>query len=196
MGDSLWTQERKLTNRVVRVLSSEECGSIRFRLDNISIQTFMYRHVASAIGDSLSVRIVGSNSYDDATDTINLESADVSSDAIVHEATHAVIDCTNSGVGVSVGTHEASAYLAEAIYALNCDRFAQFDYRPMSAPIHRLAEAVRAFNRNNRSGLFRCPTPQVEEIKQILAHSPLRQNFDRVYQQNGFHRGRSGRYYY
>src|SRR2546423_8403338 len=110
----------RLRSRAENVLSSPACRAVRFRLDNVAIQTFMYSTIANAIReDRVHMRIGRSRHYDHLTNTIWLDTADVPPYVIVHEATHAVLDATHVGQNITVGTHEAAAYLAETVYALN-----------------------------------------------------------------------------
>jgi hypothetical protein len=106
----------RLRARAATILSSSTCQKIRFKLDNIAIQTFMYSYVAGLIRDDhVHINIGSGNGYEYESNTITYESVDVSPKAIVHEATHAVIDATNPDKYVTKGTHEAAAYLAESV---------------------------------------------------------------------------------
>src|SRR6478735_6077685 len=113
--------ERRLMQKVDRTLKSKECFAIRFRLDNIGIQTYMYMYIVQAIRENrIHLEIGDGDHYDDTTNphTLTLGSADVPARTIVHEATHAVIDATHKGQKLSRGSNEVAAFLAESIYGL------------------------------------------------------------------------------
>ena len=88
---------QKLLRKVVRILKSNECLAIRFKLENISIHTYTYMYIGSVMleGRLIRVKVGDGNHYDNTTNpqTLILDSADPPARTIVHEGTHAVIDC-------------------------------------------------------------------------------------------------------
>jgi hypothetical protein len=192
MSDAI--DDEKLRWRMSRILHSKECRAIRFKLDNVTIQTYMYAYIGDAITDRL-VQIntaTSGHAYDHLSNTIFVDSHSVAPAVIVHEATHAVIDATHQGKSISVGTHEASAYLAETLYSMACgDDDASVDVPHLDRPLMLLARQVNAFNASHPSGSFVCPDSDVMYIKAIIKSSGLRSNVDRVDTMNGI--GQNGR---
>jgi hypothetical protein len=192
MSDAI--DDEKLRWRMSRVLHSKECRAIRFKLDNVVIQTYMYAYIGDAITDRL-VNINPNSSghaYDPKSNTIIVDSHDVAPAVIVHEATHAVIDATHQGKNISVGTHEAAAYLAETLYSMYChDDDASVDVPHLDRPLILLARKVNSFNASHPSGSFLCPDSDVLYIKAIIRSSGLRSNVDRVDTMDGI--GKNGR---
>ncbi len=146
----------------------------------------MYSYVAGLVRDDhVHINIGSGNGYDYVSNTITYNSVDVSPKAIVHEATHAVIDATNPGKEVTKGTHEAAAYLAESVYALLCGDQPETDVKNLTQPVADLARKVMAFNKSNASGLFACPLSDTEYIKKVLASSQLAGDQGRADKQDG-----------
>ena len=109
----------QLHSRVLNVIRTKECLQIRFRIGNVAIERYMYLYLAGAIqDDKVTVCVGDGHSYNDSSNTIMLNSSDADRVAIVHEATHAVIDGTHRGTTITRGNHEAAAYLAEALFSL------------------------------------------------------------------------------
>ncbi len=192
MSDAI--DDEKLRWRMSRVLHSRECRAIRFKLDNVAIQTYMYAYIGDAITDHV-VNVNANASgrgYDHRSNTITFTSHDIFPAAIVHEATHAIIDATHQGKNISKGTHEAAAYLAETLYSMNCgDDDASVDVPHLDAPLAQLANKVNAYNARHPSGLYVCPGSDVIYIKAILQSSALRMDVNRMDTMDGI--GKNGR---
>lgn len=165
-----------LLGKIERTLKSRECFAIRFQLENIGIQTFMYSFIAQAIlDDRIHATIGDGNHYDDTTNphTLTLLTADPPGHTIVHEATHAVIDATHKGRKISRGANEAAAFLAEAIYAMYTGESMGGDYPTYFAPpFYRMAAQIHEFNLSHRSGLFVCPQADVANLKTLIGTLP------------------------
>lgn len=163
--------------KVQRTLRSKECFAIRFQLDNIRIQTYMYSYIVQAIvANQIRVRVGDGNHYDDRTNphTLTLESGDPPSRTIVHEATHAVIDATHKGQKHSRGANEAAAFLAEAIYGLYTgESMGQEFPGHFARTLYQLAEKVHSFNSSHRSGLFVCLREDVMYLKTLIGALPF-----------------------
>jgi hypothetical protein len=189
MSDSQWTQERKLTNRIVDVLKWTQCASIRFKLELVGIQSFMYLHTSNAVREGAITVQVNPNSspyFDPDARLMSLPKADPEPNVIVHEATHALILTTHVGKVLSVITHEAAAYLAEAVFSMNLGNKPQLGHLPgVYNAAYRLAALVKYHNDRNSSGMFECPAGLVGELKDALRKSPLRQGWDDRYWQGG-----------
>lgn len=178
--------KRQLRSRMARVLRSKACFAIRFRLDNVGIQTYMYSYIADAIVDNrVHVEIGDGHHYDYHPNTITFDSLDVEPATIVHEATHAVIDATHSGKNITNGAHEASAYLAEALYDMNVDDDINVDIPHLARPLYLLARQVKAFNASHASGLFVCPQSDTLYIKAILNGARGANDVNRVDRMDG-----------
>lgn len=189
MSDSEWTQERKLTNRIVDVLHWKQCTSIRFQLEMVTIQSFMYLHIANAVREgSITVKIDPARvpHYDPDAAVISMPKADVEPYVIVHEATHAVIFTTHREMVLNIVTHEAAAYLAEAVFSMNFGNKPRFEYLPGVYDVAwRLAGMVKFHNDRSAGGLFECPLGLVWGLKDALRHSGLGQLWDARWWQGG-----------
>jgi hypothetical protein len=184
---------KQLRLRVGHVLKSPECLEIRFKMGDILIQRFMYTYIAQAImDDTVHLDIDDGNGYDHECNTITYDSLDVGPAAIVHEATHALINATNVGKTITKGMHEAAAYLAEALWALNAGRDVSVDVPHMDRPLRRLARSIQEFNPSNVSGSYVCPPAEVAYLQAVLASSALGMEINRADRQPGIGDGPSG----
>src|SRR5262245_58906317 len=112
----------RMRARVGRLLKSQACLEIRFKISTICIQRFMYTYIGQGVIDDLiHIDLDNNPVYDPDTRTLGVES-DAKDSTIVHEATHAIINATNPGQVFTKGVHEAAGYLAEAVWAINADR--------------------------------------------------------------------------
>jgi hypothetical protein len=169
----------QLRSRVLSVLRTKECLQIRFRIGDVHIERFMYLYLAGAITDNHVQLTVGDgHNYDDTTNTITYDSDSPDRPTIVHEATHAVIDGTHKGKIITKGNHEAAAYLAEALFSLYSgdDDNVNYSVPHLAPPLFDLARRVQAFNEQNPSGLFRCPTGDLMELVAIMSAAPYAGN--------------------
>ena len=177
-----------LGTRVKSILRSATCFSICFRLDNIAIQTHMYSAIAGEVElGGIHLKIDG-RGYDPTSDTLTMDTDDPEPAVVVHEATHAAIDAYHLGLNVTLGTHEAPAYLGETLYWKYGGQRTSIDVMALARPLSLLADKVKFFNDAHRSGLFTCLQGDVVEIQQILKFSALRMSIDRVYRMNGLSR--------
>jgi hypothetical protein len=124
--------------------------------------------------------------FDPDTRVMSLPKADPEPNVIVHEATHAVIFTTHVGKVLNVVTHEAAAYLAEAVFSMNLGNKPQFGYLPGVYNVaSKLAALVKFHNDRNASGMCECPLGLVWAMKDALRDTPLRQPWDDRYWQGG-----------
>lgn len=184
---------RNLRARADSILRKPACNSIRFRLDNVTLHTFMYGYIGHAIAnDRVHIRIDGNrgDSYDPGNDTITFGSTDIPDYTIVHEATHAIIDATHSGKTVTVAAGEAVAYVAESLYALNAGHTSHtIDDPRLMRTAYTIARQIRAFNASQSTGVFTVAAGDVTQIKSDLAGSGLRQAFSHGFVQDGIYEG-------
>jgi hypothetical protein len=119
------------------------------------------------------VELGSGNGYDPDSDppAIHWESVKVAPKAIVHEATHAVINATHVGAAITKATHEAAAYLAESMFELLSGRDPETDVARLTGPVTRLAQSAISFNESNPTPTFTCPPSDTTLIKSILAAS-------------------------
>jgi hypothetical protein len=160
--------------RAKSILSSMTCSKIRFRLEIVHIQRHMYAYIGGAIVDRrVPVELGGGNGYDPDSDppAIHWESVKVAPKAIVHEATHAVINATHVGAFITKATHEAAAYLAESMFELLSGQDPETDVNHLTGPVTRLAQSAISFHESNPSATFTCPVSDTSLIKSILAAS-------------------------
>jgi len=169
----------KLKARMTNILKSQACRQIRFKLDGIHIQTFMYGYIAGRI-DTGHVRVqIGNADYGDIdrdrhTWIVTLSSANAAPKTIVHECTHALIWATNAGVTVPRETHEAAAYMAESMYALLTGGSIDTEVDGLDRVVGPLARRAIEFNNaHNTSSPFVCPPSDVELMKAIYKRTPL-----------------------
>jgi hypothetical protein len=187
----------KLRYRMADVLKSRYCTQIRFRVDNVTIQTYMYTYLAQAILENkIHIEIGGgvphfANEYvygNDRAKTIYFPEIDVKPVTIVHECTHAVLSATNKGTSVTIATHETCAYLAEAVYGLLANDTHSLEFKGLDSPIFTLAKAVVAFNQRNPTGCYVCPQSDLFYIKAIYKRGDPR-DFDNAVVQKGIDDG-------
>src|SRR5260221_4984324 len=97
----------KLRWTMSNTLHSPACRAIRFRVDNVAIQTYMYSYIGDAITNRLiQVDPTGTGrTYDPASNVLTVDSLHVPPAVIVHEATHAAINATHQGKRITTGTH-------------------------------------------------------------------------------------------
>jgi hypothetical protein len=179
---------QRLRVRMSHVLASPKCAYIRFVLGPIQIQSFMFNYIAQAILDDAVHLIIGDpdrgQSYDHRNDTIYYDDLGPNDDAIVHESTHAIIDATNPGLGVSVAIGEAAAYLAEAIFAINDDnRFGTILDPHLATVCHMIAVEAVAYNDKNPGGVYQVSPQQILWMQSKM--DSTRQSMDTVWVQNG-----------
>ncbi len=139
----------------------------------------MYGYIGDAIlRNKVRVIIGDGNAYYRSSNTLKFDAYDVKSHAIVHEATHAVIDATHKGVTITIGTGEAAAYLAEMIYAIvTTGESVYLDVPRLTPPVFRLASAVLAHNSSSKAA-YTCPSSDVMNIISILAASSLPHSYN------------------
>jgi hypothetical protein len=189
MSVSEWTQERMLTNQIVDVLKWTQCGSIRFRSEMVTIQSYMYIHISNAVREgSITVRVNPDTVpyFDPDRRVMSLPKADAEPSVIVHEATHAAIFTTHVGMALDVVTHEAAAYLAEAVFSMNFGNKPPFKYLPGVYEVAlKLASLVKHHNDTHSGGMFECPLYLVWAMKDALRDSPLDQRWGEKWWQGG-----------
>jgi hypothetical protein len=176
----------KLRYRMAGILKSRYCMQIRFQVDNVSVQTYMYTYIAQAIlQDKIHIAIGGNVPHwvneikgpGEREKTIYFPEIDVKAVTIVHECTHAVISTTNKGASVALATHETCAYLAEAVYGLLANDTHTMEFRGLDRPVFSLAQDVVAYNRRNPSGCYVCPHDDLVFIRAVLKNGDPR-DFD------------------
>jgi len=167
----------KLRYRMADILKSRHCTQIRFQVDNVTVQTYMYTYLAQTIlEDKIHIAIGGSVAHwsnenkapGEREKTIYFPEIDVKATTIVHECTHAVISTTHKGASVSIATHETCAYLAEAVYGLLVNDTHNMDFKGLDRPVFTLAKAVVAYNQRNPSGCYVCPRSELFFIRAVL----------------------------
>jgi hypothetical protein len=157
--------------RAQSILRSATCRKIRFKLDTVNIQTYMYAYIGDAIVNRRINVDLGGRSYDPDANLLRYDSVNEEPKAIVHEATHAAINATHAGMKLTKATHEAAAYLAESMYEMLSGREAATDVSGLTGPVARLARAAIDFNESNKNATFACPRYDTENIKSILMRS-------------------------
>lgn len=152
----------------------------------------MYAYVAGLVKDDhVHITIGDGDGYDHMPNNMILSSTGVAPAAIVHEATHALIDATNPDKEVTKGTHEAAAYLAETIYMLLSGGEPYLEMKYLTQPIAELAKKVIAFNASHPSGLFTCPLADTAYIKEVY-RSQTGADINRKDKMDGVPFGRGG----
>lgn len=152
--------EDYLKSRVVLILRSTACLSIQFNMVGSTVMGHRYASVADmveqgdidvGVGDTGGFRVRYAH-QSDFIPTLTFDSEDPmfpttpsGRAAIVHEATHAVIDDRRRGVAnAGSGDDEVAAYLAQTIYALNAgDPVVQTG--PLAGPVYRVALKIKKF---------------------------------------------------
>jgi hypothetical protein len=169
----------KLRARIVGVVATPACADIRFKLANVHIHRFMYNYVAGLIQeDRIHVDTDGNPGYDHNSKTLVLDE-DEPDATIVHESTHALINITHAGKTITKGVHETSAYLAEALWALNAGREIAIDVPVVDRKVGRLARKIKAFYAGNRMQLYDVEPGDYVDIQQHLAASALKMDINR-----------------
>ena len=169
---------QQLLQQVGRILKSNECLAIRFKLENISIHTFTYMYIAQVMLEGRLIRVVvgSGNGYDNTTTprTLTFASADPQPGTIVHEATHAVIDATHKGQTIQKGANEAAAFLAEAVYELLADESWLGTSTPhyFARAFYKLAKNAINHNSNDSLPRFVCPPGDVMNLKALIGTLP------------------------
>jgi hypothetical protein len=177
----------ELREHVARILCTQHTLKIAFRLDNLCITRFMYHSIARAIlDDDIHLELGSGNAYDHETDVMELESTTPKPAAVVHEAMHAIIDAMHKGDTVRKGTHEAAAYLAEAIWALSSGNELYVDVEPLNQPIRRLAKKVLAHNENPRNGMYVVDPQESMNLQLIMKYAKgMNMQIDRKFVMDG-----------
>ena len=152
--------EDYLKSRVVLILRSTACLSIQFNMVGATVMGHCYASVADMVehGD-IDVGVGNAGGFrvryahqPDFIPTLTFDSEDPmfpttpsGRAAIVHEATHAVIDRGRRGsANAGGGDDEVAAYLAQTIYALNAgDPVVQTG--PLAGPVYRVALKIKNF---------------------------------------------------
>lgn len=169
------SEREQLIQKIDRTLKSRECYAIRFQLENIGIQTYMYSFIAQAIHeDRIHAQVGSGDNYNPLTNpsTLTFSFADPPGRTIVHESTHAVIEATHKGRKIARAANEAAAFLAESIYGLYTGESMEGYPGYFAPPFFQLAEKVHEFNLNHRSGLFVCPPEDVANLKRLISTLP------------------------
>jgi len=152
--------EEYLKSRVVLILRSTACLNIQFTIVGSTVMGYGYASLADMIeqgdidvgvGDAggFGVRYAHQRDFIPAltfdSDDPMFATTPSGRAAIVHEATHAVIDCGRRGVAsASGGDDEIAAYLARTIYSLNAgDPVVQTG--PLAGPVYRIALKIKKF---------------------------------------------------
>jgi hypothetical protein len=165
-----------LKARMKTILTSTTCQQIRFKMENIVIQWGMYGYIAGRI-DTGHVRVeIGNANFgviapDRHTYILTVE-ADVPAQTIVHEATHAVIWATQTGLTLTKEAHEAAAYLADSMYGLLTGDGVNTQVAGLDRVVGPLAGQAIAFNKTHNTA-FVCPGGEVATMKAIYKSSPL-----------------------
>ena len=171
MGESFEDvcKREELRYRIVRILRSQECFKIRFKLVNVSIEPWMWPGLANAIetGTWCKVRIGDGDDFD-FPNTFHFATARPERFEIVHEVTHMMIWATHVGKTIQTGVHEAAAYLAEALFTLYSGDQDNLNTQPhLAYPLFQLATSVKNNTRIGRPSVV-CDPTSVMNIIAIL----------------------------
>jgi hypothetical protein len=170
-----------------RILRSQDCFKIRFRLMNVGIDSYMWPYVADVIatGTWLNVSIGGGNGYDPKTQNVSFSDDNPSPSVIVHEATHILINATHVNKTIRTGVGEAAAYLAEYLFALYSGDEDNWSGQPhLERPLSQLANFVKDYTIKGKASVV-CPPAWVNYIIAILKANAVGQDMDKELLQTG-----------
>jgi hypothetical protein len=165
------TDYPEIRARIGRVLKTNACSQIRFRLANIYIGRFMFNYIAGMIENgSVNITTGDTAYYDVDTNTLKISASSTEAE-IVHETTHILINATHKGATIRRGDHETAAYLSAALWALYSDNEIAVDVPHMDVHVRRLANKILAFNTANRSGTYDCAPADYLLIQSLMQAS-------------------------
>jgi hypothetical protein len=165
------TDYPEIRARIGRVLKTNACSQIRFRLANIYIGRFMFNYIAGMIENGSVIITPGdAPHYDMPTNTLQISGGATEAE-IVHESTHILISATHEGKTIRRGDHETAAYLSAALWALYSHNEIAVDVPVMDTYVRRLADKVLAFNSANRSGTYYCDPADCLTIQALMQSS-------------------------
>ena len=165
------TDYPEIRARIGRVLKTNACSQIRFRLANIHIGRFMFNYIAGMIENGSVIITPGdAPHYDMPTNTLQISGGATEAE-IVHESTHILISATHEGQTIRRGDHETAAYLSAALWALYSDNEIAVDVPHMDVHVRRLANKILAFNTANRSGTYDCAPADYLLIQSLMQAS-------------------------
>jgi hypothetical protein len=165
------TDYPEIRSRIGRVLKTNACSQIRFRLANIYIGRFMFNYIAGMIENGSVLITPGDTPYYDInTNTLKI-SAGATETEIVHETTHILINATHAGKTIRRGDHETAAYLSAALWALYSGNEIAVDVPHMDTYVRRLANKILAFNNVSPSGAYDCSPVDYLYIQKLMQDS-------------------------
>jgi hypothetical protein len=174
----------KHRDRIVRVLATPACAEIRFKLADVRIYRLRYNYLAGLVqADKVHVDFGGPR-YDYKSKTILLDEGEWDA-TVVHESTHALINISHAGETLTNGVHEASAYVAEALWALNAGRDVAIDVPHVDIQATRVARKIKDFNARNPVGLYEVEPADYVNIQTLLKISKNGTDVDSKYVQVG-----------
>jgi hypothetical protein len=151
--------EEYLKSRVILILRSAACLNIQFTIVGSTVMGYGYGSVADMIEQSdIAIKVGDTGGYrvryvhqPDLRPSLTFSSDDPTFPsspsgraAIVHEATHAVIDSIRKGGAIPGGDDEVAAYLAQAIYSLNAGDVLN-QTGPLAGPVYKTALKIKSF---------------------------------------------------
>src|SRR5262249_5947427 len=143
------TDYPEIRARIGRVLKTNACAQIRFRLRNIYIGRFMFNYIAGMIENgSVNITTGDTPYYDIDTNTLKISGSATEAE-IVHESTHILINATHQGQTMRRGDHETAAYLSAALWAMYSGNEVPVEVPHMDAAVRRLAKKILEFNKTN-----------------------------------------------
>jgi hypothetical protein len=180
-------KQTKLRYRMVRILRTQACFRIRFRMLNVGIDSYMWPGLATAIenGTWCNVFIGDGNDCDPANKSFYFSSENPRRFEIVHEATHMLIWATHVGAIITTGVHEAAAYLAECLFTLYFGDKEDLSTQPhLAPPLFELATFVKDHTRDGKPSVV-CNPASVNNIIAILSSNKSTQDMNQGIRQTG-----------
>jgi hypothetical protein len=170
--------------RIMSVLATPACAEIRFKLAGVRIYRLRYNYLAGLI-DADKVHVdFGGPWCDYKSRTILLDEGEWDA-TVVHESTHALINISHAGETLPNGVHEASAYIAEALWALNAKRTIAIDVPHVDVQALRVAHKIKVFNETNPVGLYDVEPADYVTIQSLLKMSKNGTDVESKYVQVG-----------
>jgi hypothetical protein len=135
----------------------------------IHIGSFMYNYIAQVFLDKrIIIKFGDSPSFNNVTRELEIQE-DPNDATIVHESTHILIDGCHLGKSITRGEHEAAAYLAESLWALNSNNDNSIDDIHLRIQCSKLAHKAKEYN-SSHSDAYMCDPADIQYIVAILGN--------------------------